>query len=154
MTADEFTAFLHDNIPLTRALQVRVATLDATQIRLSAPLAPNLNHHGTAFGGSLAALGILAGWCVVHHGLAEHALDVALVVRRSTLDYLRPGTGELHAESRLPLPQWTTFIERLRQGQRARLEIDSRVYSDGGDAVQVRGVYVATPQRSVTASSD
>jgi len=146
MTADDFTAFLHDNIPLTQALQVRVSALDADRIRLSAPLAPNLNHHGTAFGGSLAALGVLAGWCAVHQGLSAQAIDATLVVRHSSLDYLRPGTGELHAESVLPQPQWTTFIAQLRQGQRARLEIDSRVYGDRGDAVQVRGVYVATPK--------
>jgi thioesterase domain-containing protein len=154
MTADDFTAFLHDNIPLTRALQVRVAELDTAHIKLSAPLAPNLNHHGTAFGGSLAALGILAGWCAVHHGLSEQALDAVLVVRHSSLDYLRPGTGELHAESRLPQPQWTAFVERLRRGGRARLEIDSRVFGDSGDAVLVRGVYVATPRRTDAAASD
>ena len=37
---------------------------------IEAPLAPNINHRKTVFGGSASALGILAAWSLVHLRLA------------------------------------------------------------------------------------
>ena len=53
-------AFLHEKIPLTRAMGLRVAESSAARLVLEAPLAANVNHLGTAFGGSLHALPTLA----------------------------------------------------------------------------------------------
>ena len=49
---DDLTEYLHSHIPLTRHLGVRVAGLDDASARLCAPLAANLNHRDTAFGGT------------------------------------------------------------------------------------------------------
>lgn len=146
MTPDQLTAFLRDSIPLTHALGLQVTAAGDGRVRLEAPLAPNLNHHGTAFGGSLAVLGILAGWVVLHHGLAEARVDASLVVRHTTLDYLQPVTGTLVAESALPAESWSRFLDSLRRGRRARIEVASRLHCNGADAVQVRGTYVALPR--------
>ena len=48
--------YLHQHIPLTGHMQVGVRAVDKTGIRLRAPLAPNINHRQTAFGGSVAGL--------------------------------------------------------------------------------------------------
>src|SRR5690606_33240492 len=62
MTGPETEAFLHAKIPLARAMGVRVERCDSEGLVLTAPLEPNHNHLGTAFGGSLAALATLAGY--------------------------------------------------------------------------------------------
>ncbi|MDE2272743.1 MAG: YiiD C-terminal domain-containing protein, partial [Gammaproteobacteria bacterium] len=49
-------AYLHAHIALVRHMQVRVGTCNAHGLTLNAPLAANLNHEGTAFGGSLDSL--------------------------------------------------------------------------------------------------
>lgn len=146
MTADELTEFLQRSIPLTRALALRVTELDAGFVRLRAPLEPNLNHHGTAFGGSLAVLGILAGWAALHHGLHAAAIDASLVVRHSALDYLQPVTGELIAECRLPEAQWSGFVATLRSGRRARIEVASMLRCGDAEAMRAQGTYVALPR--------
>ena len=58
----ETEAFFYEQIPLTRAMGVRVESYDGQQLVLTAPLALNHNHLGTAFGGSLSALATLAGY--------------------------------------------------------------------------------------------
>ena len=49
-------------IPLARAMALTVAGYDGATLALAAPLAPNGNDKGCAFGGSLASLMTLAGW--------------------------------------------------------------------------------------------
>lgn len=145
MNPEQFTEFLHRSIPLTAALGARVIELGEQQVRLSAPLSPNLNHHGTAFGGSLATLGILAGWVALHHGMERAGVTGSLVVRQTTLDYLKPVTGELLAESRLPDGTWQEFVAALREARRAKIEVFSVLRCGDADAVRVRGSYVALP---------
>ena len=48
-------AFLLAHVPLAGAMGVRVVEAGEAGVRLALPLAPNLNHHGTAFGGSVSA---------------------------------------------------------------------------------------------------
>lgn len=52
---------LHGKIPITRVMGVRVEGYDERRLVLSAPLDTNVNHLGTAFGGSLNALAVLSG---------------------------------------------------------------------------------------------
>ncbi len=60
MTTRGLEAFLHEKIPLTKAMGLHVAESNARRLVLEAPLAANRNHLGTAFGGSLHALPTLA----------------------------------------------------------------------------------------------
>ena len=71
-------------------MQVSVleATPDATL--LAAPLAPNINHRETVFGGSAAALATLAAWTLLHARLAAAGLPSRLVIQRNTMDYDAP----------------------------------------------------------------
>ena len=55
MSLDEITAYLHAHIPVTRSLGAAAVRWDGATLGLRAPLAPNLNHRGTAFGGSMSA---------------------------------------------------------------------------------------------------
>ena len=56
MTPSELQRYLHEHIPLTAAMEVKVVSCGPDAAHLSAPLAPNINHRDTAFGGSASAL--------------------------------------------------------------------------------------------------
>ena len=60
--AEALTRYLHENIPLSQFMQIRVLPSAPGSLWLSAPQAPNRNPHTTEFGGSLATLSIAAGW--------------------------------------------------------------------------------------------
>ena len=58
--AEHLERYMLAHIPLVAQMRVRVASLDEKGLTLTAPLAPNINHERTAFGGSLASLMTLA----------------------------------------------------------------------------------------------
>ena len=49
----ELTETLHREVPLTREMGISVAAYDGHELRVAADFEPNVNIHGTAFGGSL-----------------------------------------------------------------------------------------------------
>src|SRR5437879_2446420 len=113
MSPQALTEYLHRHIPLTAALGAQVTRCDPQEVEIAAPLAPNLNHRSTAFGGSLAALSIVSGWAVLHVALQREQIEARLVVQRSETDFASAVTGPLIAVSRLPVAAWDRFLVTL-----------------------------------------
>ena len=57
MTPEALADYLYRHIPLARAMDVSVEEASAERVTVVAPLPPNINVHGTMFGGSAAVLG-------------------------------------------------------------------------------------------------
>lgn len=83
------------HIPLARAMDLTVTRYDGAELEMRAPLAPNINDKGCAFGGSMASLLTLAGWGLIELGLRAEALDCDLYIGDSQLRYREPVWGEL-----------------------------------------------------------
>jgi thioesterase domain-containing protein len=144
MTLDETTKYLHDHIPITRHLGAVVEAWDGASVRLAAPLAPNLNHRSTAFGGSLSALAILAGWTLLHLNLRERGIEARLVIQRSAFDFNEPVAGDFTATSRLPEDAaWERFLATLHRRGKARVGVRGLIESASGTGGSYDGVYVA-----------
>jgi len=88
-------------IPLTRAMQIALRDYNGETLTLAAPLAPNVNDKGCAFGGSLSSLATLAGWGVVALKLAELGLSAEIYVQDSTIRYLAPVWGAARGRGRV-----------------------------------------------------
>lgn len=113
-----------EQIPLAGAMEVEVRSLDERGLCLAAPLAPNRNHVGTAFGGSLQGLATLAGWgaTLVTAGMPE---GVGVVIAAATMRFIAPVTGELVAVAAWPAPAAAAeFRHQLATRSRAALEIE------------------------------
>lgn len=137
-------AKLKRDMPITRALGIRVVGNEGGGLVLSSPLEPNINHKGTAFAGSLNAAATLAGWGTIWLALREHGIRSHVVIQDSTVHYFRPVTGDFTARCKAPS---ATAIERLvksvaKKG-RGRIELDVTVADASGDAVRFHGRYVA-----------
>jgi thioesterase domain-containing protein len=89
-TAAELEATIHQLIPLSVAMGVTVASFEDDLLTLEAPLAPNINHQMSAFGGSLSALSALAGWGMVQLQIGKMHIVGNTVVGRSEAVFLRP----------------------------------------------------------------
>ena len=59
-----------DCMPAVRAMQIRLDGYADGVLRITAPLAANVNDKGNAFGGSLASVLTLSGWALVSLRLA------------------------------------------------------------------------------------
>lgn len=147
MDAAELERYLHERIPLSRAMAVRVARAGAgTGVLLQAPLGPNINHRDTVFGGSAAAVATLAAWSVVRTELEAASQPGRIVIRRSTMDYEQPITGDFEAESAPPEPQpWQRLLASLRRGRMGRIVVRSVLFCDGTRVGAFDGEFAVIP---------
>jgi thioesterase domain-containing protein len=140
----ELERYLHDHIPLSRAMAVGVVSVAAEAVVLAAPLAPNINHRDTVFGGSASALAILAAWSLLHTRLRAEGIGTRLVIQRNTMDYDQPILADFTARAQLQRPDdWHAFTRMLARKGKARIAVDS-VLVQGGHAVgRLTGEFVA-----------
>lgn len=145
MSARDLEAFLHQKIPLSRAMDVRVVESNDQQMALEAPLAANVNHLGTAFGGSLHALPTLACYATVWTIMREAGVDGHVVVKRSEANYRQPVKGPLRAICQRPTEAVREkFLSDLRRNKKARMEMQALIAGpDGNAAVEFHGTFVA-----------
>jgi thioesterase domain-containing protein len=138
------TALWRDGIPLAEAMGVSVRGLDEDGLVLAAPLAPNSNHMGTAFGGAMLALATLAGWGVTLIAAGED-FGGSVVIRSGSMDFLTPLSGELLACCPHPgADALEAFRRRIARGRHARLDLPVTIGRDGTLAARYLGVFVAT----------
>jgi thioesterase domain-containing protein len=120
----ELARYIHEHIPLTRAMAVAVVSVEEDAVVLQAPLAPNINHRQTVFGGSASALAILAGWALLHVRLDSKGLADRLVIQRNTMEYQQPILGAFTARAVLEHPdRWKSFTTMLARKGRARIGV-------------------------------
>ena len=132
-------------IPLARAMALRVASYDGDSLILAAPLAPNVNDKGCAFGGSLASLMTLAGWGVIRLAVAARGVDCDIYVQDSAIRYLAPVWSDFEAVARLADGEsFEAFFAALAARGKARLNVACRVpLAEGGDAATLAARFVA-----------
>jgi len=137
--------YLHDHIPITRALGLTVVRADTGGVELAAPLAPNINHRSTVFGGSAISVAILAAWTLVHLWTLE--LDrlgrYRVVISRTAMDYLAPIQGDFSASCTPPSDAFDRFTRALERRRRGAVDLTARVTTGGLEAASFSGSYVA-----------
>ncbi|MBB1518904.1 thioesterase domain-containing protein [Aquipseudomonas guryensis] len=135
---------LHQDIPLTQALGLGVSSWDGSELHLSLPLAANLNHKSSMFGGSLYCGAVLAGWGWLHLRLREAGVtDGHIVIQQGQIDYLQPVLGDALAVCTAPpAAQWDKFLALYRRRGLARISLHSRILADEAEAVRFSGQYV------------
>jgi thioesterase domain-containing protein len=144
MTPAELEDYLHSHIPLTATMQVSVKSIAPEGVVVSAPLAPNINHRETAFGGSISTLATLSAWALVHTRLKDHGLKCRVVIQRNSMEYTAPVTGEFCAASQLTVPaDWERFFNLLIRRGKARIAVAATVACNGENAGEFSGEFVA-----------
>lgn len=144
MTPSDLQDYLHKHIPLSRAMHVSVVRAEEDSVILSAPLAPNINHRETVFGGSASAVAILAAWSLLHTRLRTAGLARRLVIQRHTMNFTLPIAGAFTARAFIPHPAaWDHFIRVLARKRRARIAVSAVLEHDGKAVAHLEGAFVA-----------
>lgn len=142
-----------DQIPLSRAMGLQLQPLEALpegrqRLHLVAPLEPNVNDKGTAFGGALAAAMTLAGWGALWLACRRLQLDCDLVIGQCTTRYLLPVTGRIDCSCELPSEaDMAAFSDTFKRRGRARTELLASVHFDLALAASLEGRYVALARK-------
>ncbi len=146
MREDELETFLRGRIPLSNAMDVRVQSISAGEVVLSAPIAPNRNHRDTAFGGSASALAILAAWSVVRVRMQDEGLEGRIVIRRNTMSYEQPMAADFSATASTPDPEeWEKLRAALGRGRPGRVRVTAVLECQGTRTGELRGEFVVLP---------
>lgn len=144
MSPSKLEQYLHDHIPLSKAMHVSVVSAGEEEIILRAPLAPNINHRDTVFGGSASAIAILAAWSLLHTRLQSAGISSRLVIQRNTMDYHLPILGEFTARAFIEQPDaWQRFIGMLKRKGKARICVSSMLEHNGQVVGSLTGEFVA-----------
>lgn len=140
---EELQALLHREIPITQHFHLSVAAYTQQLLRLDAPLAENVNHAGTAFGGSLSTLLTLAGWSMVWFVLQEYQLQGEIIIQDCSCKYIYPVKRDFSACCYRPNSfELNRFDKTLRTRGRARLELKAEIIEGDQVAVSFMGRYV------------
>jgi len=138
----ETEQFLHKQIPLSRAMGVRVESNDGKQFVLTAPLSLNHNHLGTAFGGSLSAIVMLAGYGLLWLELGDR--ECHIVISKSSISFRRPVHGIIRAVCHRPESRiLAQFKKKFAQKGKAQIRLVVTIGEEGHTAVDFEGIYVA-----------
>lgn len=147
MNAEQLEVYLRERIPLSRAMAVEVRSVGADGVELYAPLAPNINHRDTVFGGSASAVAILAAWSALHVRMRAAGFDVRLVIRRNTMSYERPITAGFTATAAPPTGDaWKKLVATVERGRPARVNVGARLYCEGQLVGELDGEFAVLPK--------
>lgn len=139
-------AYLHEHIPISGAMGITVCDASPGGVRLRAPLDLNINHRQTVFGGSAAAVAILAGWCMLHVRLPHDGGNNRIVIQRTSVEYIDPITSDFDAVALQPEPrEWQKFERLMERRGRGRIGIEVELVADGRVVGRCSGAYVVLP---------
>jgi len=125
-------------------MHVSVVEASPEQVVLSAPLAPNINHQSTVFGGSAASLATLAAWSLLHIKLQAEGLPSTVVVQRSGMSYDKAIDGDFTARASAPPHEiWHPFKAMLQRKGRARINTVAFLFQNEQVAGRLEGDFVA-----------
>jgi len=141
----EFESECRREIPLLTAMELSLVDYRDLALTMEAPLAPNINNKGTAFGGSIASIGLFGGWAVATLAFMDHGIDnTEIVVFRNEMTFERPARGHLVVRVTVDPDEFAGCLAKLRGGTDERLRFDVRVeiFHDDVRCATMKGLYV------------
>lgn len=146
MNQNSLQDYLHDHIPVTRAMQVGVVEITDSSLTLSAPIAANINHRETVFGGSASALCILSAWSLIHCRLTQYSqFTPRIVIQRNSMEYTKPVLADFTAICQLDRPEtWDRLIKSLTRKSIGRIQLTSSLMCEGQTAGRFEGSFVVS----------
>jgi len=146
--ADYLQQLIDREIMLAKPMGIIVESADETAVVLRAPLAPNANHKGTAFGGSLYSIAVLTGWAWITRFLATRKLDAEAVIQESSMRFLAPVHGEMRSSIEIPGDaEIDKFQKMLLRAARGRIRLQVNVHTGATLATVFDGLFAAAMRR-------
>lgn len=149
MQPEELDDYLHRHIPLSRHMGLRVIEAQAQRLRVYLPLAPNVNPHGTVFGGALAAVGLVSGWMLLYAAFRRAGLEAKLVGKEAQCAFLAPADSDCIAETTCEPVALDALLARFRTAGHARHALDTVIRVGEREVARHHGVYTALPSHQL-----
>lgn len=136
---------LEREMPITKAMGISAVSWEDGRLAVKMPLEANRNHQYSAFAGSLNALCTVVGWGTLFMLLEGRGQSGNVVIRRSTIRYLRPVRTSAFVAVGLVQEKADVeyFFELLQSKGKSKLEVAVEIADDEGPFVTFKGSYVA-----------
>jgi len=135
---------LHDEIPLTKLMKLKINSYTQKELITSAPLDININDKGTAFGGSLSTMTIISSWSLCWLISKELNIDSKnIVVIKNENSYLKPVKKDIVCYTQKPSKEEISILkEKINKKRSASIKIKSKIIEDNEVCVKFEGIYV------------
>jgi thioesterase domain-containing protein len=151
MDSHDLQTYLSDRIPLSRAMEVRVVAASEEGVSLAAPLAPNINHRDTVFGGSAAAVAMLSAWGLLQLRLEAAGMPSRVVIHRNEMTFERPIVTDFTAAATIPeTDAWPRLVAALHRKGRGRVRVRVELECQDERVAVFQGDFVAVSSTSPT----
>ena len=140
---ETFQEKIYSLIPITEYMGIQVELLGKEKVILSAKLDKNKNHRNTAFGGSIASIGLLCGWAAIINRFEHSLIEGEVVAKDMNVEFYRPVKKDFKAICKLPEKEkWDEFINELQTFGKSKIVLESTINSGEEEAALVTGTYV------------
>lgn len=146
----ELASIWHREIPLSAAMGLEIADYAGDELVVRAPLAPNVNLHGTVFAGSLYSVCALTGWGAIWLMLRPRGLDAHIVLADGRIRYRRAVAEDIVCRCRFDSAAQAVNLEQLERTGAAPFPLVCTVEAGGRRAVSFDGAYAVkrSPDRA------
>lgn len=134
--------FFETHLPITDYMGLAVHKYDGQSLSLKAPLAPNINDKGTAFGGSLYNACVMVCWGFAYLKTIEANIEGNQVVAGGSIKYKGPVDADYIAVCESPSHEDVVhFIDGFKRHGKGRITLKSTITCNGRVAVEFEGTY-------------
>lgn len=144
MNKEQLFQKLNREIPLTRHLGFEIVEASPKRVHLKARLDENINHKGTAFGGSIYTLSVLTAYSLVYLGLDQEKIQTNnIVIQKGEIKYLKPVTADFDIICEFKGQDlYEKFFHSLARWNKVRETLKVQVLCKGAVCAQLEGVFV------------
>ena len=142
-TADELERYLHQHVPLSRHMGLRVHIATRERVEIALPLAPNVNPHGTIFGGAQTAACLVGGWMILYAAFARAGIPAQIVGKEARCEFLAPATRDCLVVTTCESGDLDALLARFAEQGRARQELLTVIRCGETEVSRLTGLYTA-----------
>lgn len=143
MTREEAQEYIYTNIPVTKAMGMTIKELSIKAVVLSAPIQENINHRGSAFGGSIDSLFLTTGWAFIRFLIDHYTPTPIIVGSRGETNFQKPVLDDF--ESVLEIPSDADvdlFLNTFERFGKARISLSASITQNEQICASFTGDYV------------
>ena len=125
MLLEELQKKLHNEIPLTKLMNINIKEYNEKELITTAPLNININDKGTAFGGSLSTMTIISSWSLcwlISKELGFNSKNIVVIKNENS--YKKPVTKDIVCYTQKPSQQEIATLKEKLQTKNLIVDFD------------------------------
>ncbi len=143
MNKAEAQHYIETNIPITKIMGMKITELNRESVCIAMQHSPNVNHQGSAFGGSIDSLFYVTCWAYVQLLIEDFDPHPRIVGRRGKSTFSKPIKSDFEAKVLIPEVEIVNqFLADLSDKGKGRLTAKAVVEYKGEIAAEFEGEFV------------